>query len=198
MKMVDIKHPYHYFFVSPKNPTYGSELYYGMPPRLIDFFQEVDIVRPNLKGTGRSISTLGGNRLIILHGMPYVGKTCAALRLGVDLMESGYEFLVFNLPISMDAKTYVSILLEYLGRMPKGAKVAVLAENMPDFYGRVKKIMKECPSRLNSFVFICTAITADHDSKKYLLDECPTVEEFSVTEKTNEGRMAHGRGVFRY
>ena len=251
MKMVDIKHPYHYFFISPnihnrklrrdieklpymhyipwdtkqflthiknaisdvedarrkmrdygaifynekkqesiKNPTYGSELYYGMPPRPIDFFQEVDIVRPNLKGTARSISTRGGNRLIILHGMPYVGKTCAALRLGVDLMESGYEFLVFNLPISMDAKTYASILLEYLGRMPEGAKVAVLAENMPDFYGRVKKIMKECPSHLNSFVFICTAITADHDSKKYLLDECPMVEEFSVTEKTNEGRMA--------
>ena len=251
IKMVDIKHPYHYFFISPniynrklrrdiecfpymhhiswdtkqflihikstisdledirrkmrhygaifynekkqetiKTPPYGSELYYGMPPRPSDFFQAIDIIRPDLKGMAKSISANDGHRLVILHGMPYVGKTCAALRLGVNLMECGYEFLVFNLPTSMDAKNYASILLEYLGRMPEGSKVAVLAENMPDFYGRVKKIIKECPSHVSSFIFICTAMTTDHESKKYLLDECTMLEELSISEKTNEGRMA--------
>lgn len=251
IKMVDIKQPYHYFFVSPNihdrklrrdienapymhyipwdtkqfltrlksaisdvedtrrkmrdygavfydekkqevisRPQYGSELYYGMPPRPVDFFQSFDIVRPELRGKAKSIADCGGNRLIILHGMPYVGKTCAALRLGVDLMEYGYDFLAFNLPASMDAKSYEMILLEYLGQMPDGAKVAVLAENMPDFYSRVKKIMKKCPAQIDSFVFLCTAVTADHESKKYLLDECTTLEEVVITEKTRDGRMA--------
>lgn len=171
-------------------PQYGSELYYGMPPRPVDFFQSIDIIRPDLKGMAKSIAESGGNRLVILHGKPYVGKTCAALRLGVDLMEYGYDFLVFNLPNSMDAKSYGAILLEYLGQMPEGAKVAVLAENMPDFYSRVKKIMRECPAQIGSFVFLCTAVTADHESKKYLLDECTTLKEIPITEKTRDGRMA--------
>lgn len=251
IKMVDIKQPYHYFFVSPdihdrklrrdiesapymhyiswntkqflthlksaisdaedmrikmrdygavfydekkqeviSRPQYGSELYYGMPPRPIDFFQSFDIIRPDLGGKAKSIAKCGGNRLIILHGMPYVGKTCAALRLGVDLMGYGYDFLVFNLPTSMDAKSYEIILLEYLSQMPKGAKVVILAENMSDFYSRVKNIMKKCPAQIDSFIFLCTAVTADHESKKYLLDECTTLEEVLITEKTKDGRMA--------
>lgn len=251
IKMVDIKQPYHYFFVSPNihdrklrrdiesasymhhipwntkqflthlksaisdvenarmkmrdyaavfydekkqeaisRPQYGSELYYGMPPRPIDFFQSFDIIRPDLRGKAKSIVKCGGNRLIILHGMPYVGKTCAALRLGIDLMEYGYDFLAFNLPTSMDAKSYEKILLEYLSQMPEGAKVAILAENMPDFYSRVKNIMKKCPAQIGSFIFLCTAVTADHESKKYLLDECSTLEEVLITEKTKDIRMA--------
>lgn len=172
------------------HPQYGSELYFGMPPRPMDFFQSIDIIRPDLRGMAKSIAESGGNRLMVLHGRSYVGKTCAALRLGVDLMEYGYDFLVFNLPNSMDAKSYGAILLEYLERMPEGAKVAVLAENMPDFYSRVKKIMKGCPSQIGSFVFLCTAITADHESKKYLLDECTTLKEILITEKTKDGRIA--------
>lgn len=251
IKMVDIKQPHHYFFVSPNiydrklrrdiesapymhyipwdtkqflthlksaisdvedtrikmrdygavfydekkqeaisRSQYGSELYYGMPPRPIDFFQSFDIIRPDLRGKAKSIVKCGGNRLIILHGMPYVGKTCAALRLGVDLMGYGYDFLVFNLPTSMDAKSYEMILLEYLGQMPEGAKVAILAENMPDFYNRVKNIMKKCPAQIDSFIFLCTAVTADHESKKYLLDECTMLEEMFITEKTKDNRMA--------
>lgn len=251
IKMVDIKQPYHYFFVSPNihdrklrrdiesapymhyipwdtkqfltrlksaisdvedmrikmrdygavfydekkqeaisRPQFGSELYYGMPPRPMDFFQSFDIIRPDLRGKAKSIAKCGGNRLIVLHGMPYVGKTCAALRLGVDLMGYGYDFLVFNLPASMDAKSYEMILLEYLGQMPEGAKVAILAENMPDFYNRVKNILKKCPAQIDSFVFLCTAVTADHESKKYLLDECTTLEEVLITEKTKDVRMA--------
>lgn len=251
VKMVDVKQPYHYFFISPNiydrrlrrkiesapymhhipwdtkqflthiksavsdvedmrrkmrdygavffdekkdeaisHPQYGSELYYGMPPRPRDFFQSFDIIRPDLRGKAKSIATSGGNRLTIIHGMPYVGKTCAALRLGVDLMEYGYDFLVFNLPVSMDAKTYETFLLEYLNQMPEGAKVAVLAENMPDFYKRVKRIMKECPAQIGSFVFLCTAVTTAHESKKYLLDECTALEEVLITEKTKDNRMA--------
>jgi len=250
-KMVDIKHPYHCFFISPnihnrslrreidrtpymhhiswdtkkflghlksaisdvedirrkmrdygaifynekkqeaiRTPSYGSELYYGMPPRPIDFFKSFDIIRPNLAGKAKSIAERGENQLITLYGMPYVGKTCAALRLGVDLMDYGYDFLVFNLPVSMDAKIYETILLEYLNKLPEGAKVAILAENMPDFYSRVKKIVKKCPAQIGSFVFLCTAATADHSSKRYLLDECSTLEEVLITEKTKDGRMA--------
>lgn len=250
-KMVDVRHPYHCFFISPsihnrslrreidrtpymhhipwdtkkflghlksaisdvedirrkmrdygaifynekkqeaiRTPSYGSELYYGMPPRPIDFFKSFDIIRPDLKGKAKSIAERGGNQLITLYGMPYVGKTCSALRLGVDLMDYGYDFLVFNLPVSMDAKNYETILLEYLSKMPEGAKVAILAENMPDFYSRVKKIVKKCPAQIDSFVFLCTAVTADHLSKRYLLDECSTLEEVLITEETKEGRMA--------
>lgn len=251
IKMVDIKRPYHYFFISPRihdrklrrdiertpymhhipwdtkqflthikseisdvedarrkirdygaifydekkqeaisHPQYGSELYYGAPPRPVDFFQAVDIIRPNLRGMAKSIAERGENRLIVLHGMPYVGKTCAALRLGVDLMEYGYNFLSFNLPPSMDAKNYASILLEYLSKLPEQSKVAVLAENMPDFYKNVRTVMQKCPSQIGSFVFLCTAVTTDHEAKKYLLDECTMLEEVLITERTKDGRTA--------
>ena len=50
--------------------------------------------------------------------------------------------------------------------------------------------MKDCPSQIDSLVFLCTAVTADHESKKYLLDECPILEEIHITEKTRDGGMA--------
>lgn len=170
---------------------YMSELYLGAPPRPLDFFRDVDIRRPELEGKAKELADKGGHHLVAVFGDAYVGKTCAATRLGVDLMSVGYEFSVFNLPYSMNATAYQERILEYLDVLPQGARVAILAERMPYYYGHVKKILNRCPPNISSLIFICTGSFQDHNSKKYLLDSYPNLEEVYISEKTRDGRLAN-------
>ncbi len=171
-------------------PGYVSELYLGAPPRPMDFFKNLDFVRPNVVEAVKEIGSSGGNNLILVTGDSYVGKTCAAIRLGVGLMGKGYEFGIFSLSDSMDAGTYCRLVLEYLGNLPSGSKVAILSENMPYYYSFVKQIIEKCPNKISSLIYICTGITRDHGSKKYLLDQCKNQMEIHISEKTQDGRFA--------
>lgn len=170
---------------------YMSELYLGAPPRPLDFFTNVDIVRPMLQGKALQLSSAGRHHLIILYGEAYVGKTCSAIRLGVDLMNCGYDFSIFNLPYSMNAVTYQDRILEYLHSLPVGSKVSIFAENMPFYYSQVKRILEKCPSNISSLVFICTGNRQDHNSKKYLLDKFENTETIFISEETKNSCFAN-------
>lgn len=170
---------------------YLSKLYVGDIPRPLDFFQDYDIRRYETEKQADKLSSDGQHHLVTIYGDAYVGKTCSALRLGVDLMKKGYEFSVFSLSYTMHATSYRERVLEYLRFLPNGTKVAILAENMPYYYGHIKMILENCPANINSLIYICTASTQDHHSKKYLLDCYSNLEEIHLTEKTSDGRIAN-------
>lgn len=175
---------------------YLPELYTGAQPRPIDFFLKYDIQRPRLANTARDIAAKNKNTVISLYGDSYVGKTCAALRLGVDLMQLGYEFSVYSLTYGMDARTYTKQIIEYVNSMPEGTRIAVMAENMPYYYRYVDKILRYFQNKQRIITFICTGSTEDHESKRYILDvlsqEVPDIYigEIRITEETKEKRMA--------
>ena len=169
---------------------YMSELYMGAPPRPYDFIKNIDIIRPQVDGRAKALASKGKHHLVAIYGEAYVGKTCAAIRLGVDLMRLDYEFSVFNLPYSMNATAYQERIIEYLEVLPEGAKVAILAERMSYYYNRVKDILNKCPPNVSSLIFICTGSLQDHNSKKYLLDSYESLEEVYISEKTKDGRQA--------
>lgn len=175
----------------PEAHRYLSELYLGAPPRPLDFFQNMDIPRPELVEKAEQLSGAGGHHLVAIYGDAYVGKTCAAIRLGVDLMQYGYEFSIFSLPYSMNATAYQGRILDYLSALPEGTKAAIMAEKMPYYYSHVKHVLENCPPNISSLVFICTGSVNDHGSKKYLLDCYPGLEEVFISEKTQDSRFAN-------
>ncbi len=251
LKLVEINHPYHYFFISPeiknrglnrmvekksnlhiinwttekflntvKNrvidlddkrrkmrdygmvffdekyeeaqkemPRYLSELYLGAQPRPIDFFKDLDIVRPNMKDIAKDIARKGGHQLLTIAGISYVGKTCSAIRVGIDLTKEGYAFSMFNRG-NLDASTYRKYVVEFLGLQPNGKKIAIMAEDIAYYYKQVRLILEECPDNIESLVFICTSNKQDHDAKRYLLDTCSGLTELVITEKTDNPAMA--------
>lgn len=170
---------------------YMSELYLGAPPRPIDFFKNLDIVRPELKERAGQLAQRGGRQLVVLYGQAYVGKTCAAIRLGVDLMGKGYEFCRFDMSYSMNASNYQDLVLEYLAALPEGTKVAIMAENMSYYYSHIKQILERCPENVESLIVLCTANRQDHVSKRYLLDQYETLEEIPISEHTSDSRFAN-------
>ncbi len=170
-------------------PRYLSELYLGAQPRPIDFFKDLDIVRPNMKDIAKDIARNGGCQLLTIAGISYVGKTCSAIRVGVDLIKEGYVFSIFNRG-NLDASTYRKYVLEFLASQPDGKKIAIMAEDIAYYYKQIKLILEECPNNIESLVYICTSNKQDHDAKRYLLDTCPGLTELVITEKTDDSAMA--------
>lgn len=169
---------------------YLSELYLGNPPRPDDFFNNWDIIHPAIIGQAEAINKEECHYIVTIVGNPYVGKTCAALRLGVDLMEHGYEFSIFPLSTVTEAKTYRRLLVEYLQTLPEESKIAILAENMAFYYHYIKEVLENCPQNIKSLVFICTARIQDHTSKKYLLDRYQNLREILITENSSDPTLA--------
>lgn len=169
---------------------YLSKLYLGEYARPLDFFQDYDIRRPELENIADKLAN-NEHHLVVIYGDAYTGKTCAALRLGVDLMAKGYEFSVFPLNYATHATAYQERVHEYLSNLPSGTKIAILAENMSFYYGHVKRILEQCPPNISSLIFICTAPTRDHNSKKYLLDCYCNLTEIYLTERTADGRFSN-------
>lgn len=178
-----------------KPMTQTPELYYGEAPRPVDFLQNYDFIRPNIHKMKNVISNSKDDHVVVLYGESYVGKTCAALRMGVDLTRSGYEFCVYNLSFGIDASVYLNHIIEYLKMLPKKTNVVIMAENMPYYYKYIKKIMRRKPEELGQLVIICTANIEDHQIKKYILNEYETTEdviidEIRITEETKDYKFA--------
>jgi hypothetical protein len=167
-------------------PSDIGTLYFGGIPRYIDFIEKWDIPYPYAREWIQKEITNGNHRLLLLHGEPYVGKSCVAMRAIVDLHDQGYLSCSFPMSSSLNAVTYTRIFKDFLEHLPNGTKCAVLTENMPYHYAALKKIVSQCPTNIKQLIIIATGNTQDHNSKKYILDDCTFWEEHKIIEHISQ------------
>lgn len=159
-----------------------ASLYLGEIPDFQDFFEDWDIPYPMADAWIENIVANSAHRLLLIYGDPYVGKSCVAMRTIVSLQREGFYACSFPMNSSLNTATYYRIFIEFLSGLPDNTKCAVLAENMPYYYGTLKKIISQCPRNVTQLVVVVTGNTIDHLSKKYIFDDCDFWEEHKITE----------------
>lgn len=161
---------------------YQSSIYTGVESRYADFWQNWDIIYPEsvnwLSDIKKSINHLVFN----IFGKSYVGKTCVARNLLVNLSRSGYicrEYMV-------SSTESVEYLIDYIKSLPQKTKFALLCENAAYSYHHISAFMEKIPNNIEKCIVITVDTTTNHNRKKYSLEYQYVIEkEISETIDNN-------------
>ena len=167
-----------------------GRLYQGDMPQFVDFFGDWDIRYPNADLWTQKAIDEKKHGVLSLYGDPYCGKSCIAMRMLVDLYNSGYFSFKYSISVDLDAIQYSRLIIEYLSLLPTGAKCAILAENMAHFYSNLKYIVEKCPKNISHLIIIVTAEKEEHIIKRYIFDSVDWFEEHKISYKINN-KFAH-------
>ena len=166
----DILHERGVYFLSDVNKQMPSNLgiYKGEESVYADFFHDADIRIPEADALLKTVESYGKRLIITFSGEEYIGKTCFAKRLLVNLYHKGYNALQIHF---LDKKVS-KLLIEYLGTLDKGSKLAIYIDHAAYSYYEVIELIEKCPDNLGGIVVLTEDTKENHDSKRYiLLDE---------------------------
>ena len=163
-----------------KQQDYESKLYAGYESKFDDFFHDWDIVRPGIENFENKLIKSGRNIVGAVIGNSYVGKTCVAKRVLVDLRSKGYLTFQF----SMRSSEYMQLFLQYINNMPLNTKVAVLFEEASYYYNLIySQLIKQCPDNIAQLVVLTSETKDNHFIKKDILKSSNCIEIFNIDEK---------------
>lgn len=163
-----------------KRNNFESKLYTGCESVYNDFFDGWDFIHPGLQKFENKIKRKKGNFVATIIGKSYVGKSCAAKRVLVDLREQGYMAFQF----SMRSSEYMILFLEYLKQLPQDTRVIVLFEDASFYYYLIYNyLIKECPDNIKQLVILSSDTYSNFYAKKDILKDSNCVEIFTMDEK---------------
>lgn len=148
-----------------KNTPSSYDLYKGCQTIYPDFFHNADILPKELPQWREVALSSMPHVLIAFFGESYIGKTCFAKRLLVDLMNEGYICFQLN---RVDDDVF-DLLGEYLQILPAKSKVAFYVDNASYYYDRFIEIKNRCPENVEKLVIILEDTIGNHQGKEYLL-----------------------------
>lgn len=156
-----------------EDPRY--DLYYGHSPTMKDFQANLDIGRRVLDHEGRetnhwivtdfmdSIRDSKKWLVAVIHGRPYVGKSCLALRLLTECSLTGWHaFYARNLD-----EYSLRDIQEFLKQRNEGRYVFCI-ENAAPFFYLLAQMIKEAQEDGKQVVFILTSEERAYDTKKHV------------------------------
>lgn len=153
-----------------KTKYYTPVLYNGYPPFYEDILDGWDILYPKYDEKKEELLDIKENTIIALYGKMYVGKTCIAKRMIVDLYNKGFVALEFRMENSLD----FTMLLQYILSYAEGTRFAILVEDAAQLYRRLNEFL-EC-RELEKYLVVCitTSNILHHTSKRHelLLHNC--------------------------
>ncbi len=159
------------------NPYYESKLYTGREPKMEDFIFDWDIEHPGLAQYVEKIEKHKMPVVAAITGKSYVGKTCFAMRVLLELDKKGYHAVKFDLKSS----EYINLFIEYMKTFPNATKIAVLFEDAAFYYNILYPILlKQCPSNIKKLVVITTDIKRNYFIRKDILYSNNAVIEFQI------------------
>lgn len=159
---------------------YESKLFFGYESLYNDFFDDWDIIHPGLVKFEEKIIHRRKNIVAALLGKSYVGKSCAAKRVLVDLRKKGFLAFEFN----MRSSEYMQLFLEYLGQLPCDTNVAVLFEEASFYYSLIyTHLIRKCPNNIKQLVVITSDTINNHFAKRDILECNDSVEKFIINEE---------------
>ena len=163
-----------------KKQDYESKLYAGYESSYNDFFYDWDIVRPGLDRFENKLMQRSKNIVGAVIGSSYVGKSCVAKRILIDLRAKGYLAFQFN----MRSSEYMQLFLEYLQQMPKNTKVVVLFEEASYYYNLIYLyLIEQCPSNIEHLIVLTSETRDNHFNKRDILKSSNSIEVFNIDEK---------------
>jgi len=162
-----------------KKQNFESRLYTGYESEYNDFFNDWDFVHPGLKNFEARICNHKNNLVATIIGKSYVGKSCAAKRVLVDLREKGYLTYQFN----MRSSEYMQLFVDYLKRLPINTCVVVLFEEAAFYYSLIYKyLIKGCPDNIKHLIILSSETNVNYYAKKDLLKDSGCIEIYKIDE----------------
>ena len=159
---------------------YESKLYAGYESVYNDFFYDWDIIHPGLKQFEDRIVGSGRNVVAAVIGKSYVGKSCAAKRVLIDLRQKGF----FTVEFAMRSSENMQLFLEYLKQLPQNTNVAVLFEEASFYYSLIySKLIRNCPSNIKQLIIITSDTSGNHFAKKDILKSSNCIYTFRIDER---------------
>lgn len=159
---------------------YESKLFAGFESQYTDFFDDWDIVHPGLAGFENRLISGGKNIVAAVIGKSYVGKSCAAKRILVDLRRNGFLTFEFN----MRSSEHMQLFLEYIEQLPKDTKVAVLFEEASYYFSLLySNLISKCPDNIKQLIIITSDTNSNYFAKRDILESKNCVEKFSIDER---------------
>ena len=164
---------------------YRSDLYIGQEPQLDDFFENWDIRYPGGSHISKELKNIHRNCIVAVHGKAYVGKTCVANRLLVNLMTEGY--LTFQLTKCNDS--IIRILENYLIKCPLGSKIAFQIDNASYYFESILKLLENTLFKKYSIIAILVDTDINYYRKSYVLKRSSHLKviPLNVTEELSKG-----------
>lgn len=163
-----------------KKQNFESRLYTGYESVYNDFFNDWDFIHPGLRDFEKRISNTKRNLVAAIVGKSYVGKSCAAKRVLVDLRGMGYLAFQF----SMRSSEYMQRFLDYMQQLPQNTRVVVLFEEASFYYPLIYNfLIKGCPDNIEHFIVLTSDTYANYFAKKDILKDSNCVELFTLDEK---------------
>ena len=122
----------------------------------------------------------GKNIVAAIIGKSYVGKSCAAKRVLVDLRKKG--FLTFK--FDMRSSEYMNLFLDYIGQLPPETKIAVLFEEASFYFNLLySNLISKCPGNIKQLIVITSDTQSNYFAKRDILESKNCVEKFLLDEK---------------
>lgn len=163
-----------------KFKDYESKLYMGYESLYDDFFYDWDIVHPGLTKFEERIIGRGKNLVAAVIGKSYVGKSCVAKRVLIDLRKKGFLAFEFN----MRSSEYMQLFLEYLEQLPQNTNVVVLFEEASFYYSLIYTyLIKKSPDNISQLIVLTSDTTSNYSIKRDILESNNCIEKFMIDEK---------------
>lgn len=163
-----------------REKNYESKLFAGYELLYSDFFEDWDIIHPGLEQLEDRIIHKKKSVVVALIGKNYVGKSCAAKRVLIDLHKKGFLAFEFN----MRSSENMLLFLDYIGQLPLDTNVAVLFEESSFYYSLIyANLIRKCPKNIKQLVVITSETINNYYTKRDILESNNCVEKFWVGEK---------------
>ena len=155
-----------------KGPQYyQSEIYFGKESRYADFWQNWSIKYPSCDNWIKKIDESSEHVLLCLYGKSYVGKTCAARHLLVELAKANHicrEYVI-------DSTQATNDMLDYMSKFPQSSSFAILCENAAYNYVFISDLLKRVPANIHKCVVIAVDNKTNHERKCYDISHSNTI-----------------------
>ncbi len=157
-------------------------LYKGDDVGYVEFFHNVDISPVMLNKWKADALSPGKSSILSFHGDSYIGKSCFAKRLLVELFGIGFVSCQLN---RFDEKVFDN-LMEYWGTLPQKTSFAIYIDNAAYEYKRIVDLKNMCPDNIDKIVIITEDTTENHSTKSYVLFEEPNYYEYKIVAEMND------------
>lgn len=163
-----------------KDDSYESRLYTGVESTFSDFTNDWDFINPKINEFENNICSYKRALVATIVGNSYVGKTCAAKRILVDLRQKGFKTYVFRLHSS----ERMHLFLQYISNLGNDIKVAVLFENAAYYYQSLyNEVISKCPKNVEKLIILSSDDENEFEIRKYPLSSADLICYLRIDEK---------------
>lgn len=163
-----------------KNDSYESKLYTGVESKFDDFINNWDFINIGIKNFESNICKYKRALVATIIGNSYVGKTCAAKRVLIDLRQRGFKAYVFR----MNSSERMQLFLKYISHLGNDVKVVVLFENAAYFYQSLyNELILKCPNNIKKMIILSSDDENEFNIRKYPLSSVDLIYSLKINEK---------------